>query len=547
MLKKITDICKRNTVRVLIIFILIAVIAYIVYIAGGSSTSFTHLMYIPVILAAFYFGTRGAVCASLAGGLALGPFMPVVVSSGLMQDPAAWVLRLVIFCAVGMFSALTLKHIEVYQKKEIEIFYKNAITGLPNAEKMRSDIKEMTDLKTGFSLIGFRLMNMDNINRITDYDIGIKVIKKTAKMLQCHFKIQVYSIFTNEFGLLLPGISLEEAKAMGACFLEKCSSPFEIEKFNIQLILKGGIVNYPKQAETSEDLIKKMGLALSQKSNEIGLFVYDAAIEQKIKKRQKIIAMLFNAIKNDEFYVVYQPKINLHENSMTGAEALLRWKYGPDGHTDIGEIIRIAEEIGIISEITKFVIKNVIAQIKKWKDEDIYIKIAINMSLKDLRDESVAVYLKESLTSSGVDPSMIEIELTERGILDDEKHTLALLRVLKKEGISISLDDFGTGYNSMVVLVKLPIDYIKIDKIFIDGITDEPNRTLTEAIIIYSHRMGKKVIAEGVETKSQLDILRGFDCDYIQGYYFSKPVSADEIKAYILGIKNRSSSFSDDQ
>jgi len=533
MLKLIRCLYNNNITKIIIIGILIFAADYIVLITGGNKNAFVQLMYIPIILSAFYFGTKGAVIAATLAGFTCGPLMPIDVSAGLMQRPSACILRLVIFNVVGIFCAITLKRISVYKEKEIDRLNKNTVTGLFNAGKLRLDLEELMLCETEFCLIGFRIMNTDDINRITNYDVGIKTIKKTAEMLQDNFKTDIYSIFTNEFVLVLHETDMEEITSHGKAFLYKCMSPLKIDKFNIQLIIKGGIVSYQYLSDTPDSLIRKMSVALSQKSDEIGLFVYDAEVENKIMKRQKIVTALFNAIKNDEFFLVYQPKINLWNNDVTGAEALLRWNYALEKNINIVEIIKIAEEIGIISEITRLVILKAVYQVKKWQQEGIFIKTAINMSLKDLRDNSVVNYLKEMIETNGIDPSFFEVELTESGILDNEKNTLECIGILKEQGIEISLDDFGTGYNSLIELTKLPVDNIKIDKNFIENINKRSYRILIEAIIYFSHKALKKVIAEGVEHQEQVDILRDFGCDYIQGYYFSKPISPGEMKSYI--------------
>ncbi|MEA5038622.1 MAG: GGDEF domain-containing phosphodiesterase [Clostridiaceae bacterium] len=534
MIGRLTGIYKKRSAKILIILTLIILVTYIVYLAGGTQDVWPHLMYVPIILSAFYFGIPGTIATALLGGLAVGPFMPVNRSSGLMQEPLEWIFRLAAFTMVGIFSATLTTHIKIINKEEQKRVYTNANTGLPNSIKLKIDLQELIDKKIKFSLIGFRMINMDDINRSINYDIGIKVVKKTTEILRNHFDAKIYSVFTNEFALVFRNDDVEKAQRLGSEFLKECKNPIVIDEFKIQPILKGGMANYPQQAETPDDLIREMGIALSCKSDEIGLFVYDTTIDQAIRERQELIGCLFTAVKNEEFYLVYQPKINLHDNNVTSVEALLRWDYSLEKQKNIGEIIQIAEDIGLINEITKFVMKKVIEQIGKWQGEGVTIKVALNMSLKDLRDDSLVIFLEESIKANNIPPSMIEIELTERGILENEKTTLIFLKRLKKLGIEIALDDFGTGYNSMIDLVKLPIDYVKIDKAFIDDITSEIHKILIESIISYSHRTGRKAIAEGVETKEQLDILKRMGCDYIQGYYFCKPVLPEDLKKYIL-------------
>lgn len=520
---------KHHIVRAFIILILIFAISYFVYFIGGTEAAFTHLMYIPIILSAFYFETIGAIVAALVGGLALGPLMPKDVLLGLMQEPISWIFRLIIFIIIGIIIAVLFKYVKNLRETEIERSYRNVLTGLPNMNKLNLDLEEIVNNKIEFSLIGFRIINLDDINRYVDYEIGIKSIKKAVETLSSCVNSTVYSIFTNEFAAVLLNSSTENTYSIAMQFLNKICEPLLIDKFNIELIIKGGIVNFPQQAENPYDLIRKMGIALDQGTNETGLYVYDTVINQKSQEKYEIIHSLFNAIKNEEFYIVYQPKKSLADSSVIGVEALLRWDHGIKRQINTGEFIKIAENIGIISEITKWVIKNVVNQIKKWQNEGISIKVALNISAKDLRDNSVIDYLVESIKESTLEPSMIEIELTERGILENADNVIRLFNILKEQGVKISLDDFGTGYNSLIDLVEIPIDYLKIDKIFIDKMSNDINKILIENIISFAHKTGKKVIAEGVENKKQSDMLRDMGCDYIQGYYFSKPLPPDEI------------------
>jgi EAL domain-containing protein (putative c-di-GMP-specific phosphodiesterase class I) len=523
---------NRYIGRIIFVLILIFTAGAIVYFAGGTASALTHLMYIPIILSAYYFGVAGAAGAALVGGLIVGPLMPVSISAGVMQQHLTWLLRSAMFTTVGVVVSVLFEHVKKYKKSEIERLYRNAFTGLPNMNKMMLDLNDMIGKNTAFSLIGFRIINMDDINRFADYKIGVKAIKMATDVLGNQINGEIYSLFTNEFAAILPNTDIENAGIIGKRFLDTMCCPLSVDNFSIELLVKGGIVTYPLQSDNAYDLIRKVGIALSQKANEIGLFIYDNKVEQRDKKRSEVVVALFNAIKNDEFHLVYQPITNLSDNRELCVEALLRWDRGADMEINTGEVIQLAEELGIINEITRWVIKNVIAQVKKWRDEGLAIKVAMNVSSKDLRNHSIINYLMQSIEESALDPALFEIELTERSILENEENVRQLLYLLRGRGIKISLDDFGTGYNSLIDLVKIPKDHVKIDKMFIDGITDDINKLLIENIVGFAHNTGRKVIAEGVETKEQFDILKAMGCDYIQGYYVSRPLPPEVLKEF---------------
>ncbi|MGE4353266.1 MAG: EAL domain-containing protein [Oscillospiraceae bacterium] len=522
--------------KIFIILTQIVAISLIVYLSGGTSAAFTHLMYIPIILSALYFNVIGAAAAAILGGLLLGPKMPKNVLLHVTQEPVGWLFRLTMFMIVGIMVAILFSRIKVHKKSDLEKSFQHFVTGQPNINMLKLDLEKMITAKRIFSLIGFKIINMDDINRHIGYNIGIESAKLAAELFQSHIDNTVYSIYTNEFAAILPDCGIESAQALGTQFLAKIREPLLVDQFHIELIITGGIVNYPLQIAEPDDLIREMGVALGQNTNGIGLSIYDNNIDQKSKECYDVMCRLLGAIKNDEFYLVYQPKLCLTDNSIIGVEALLRWKYGTEKQINTGEFIKIAEEMGIISEITKWVIKNVIVQIGKWRSEGLSLKVAINISSKDLRNSSVINYLIESIRKSALEPAMIEVELTERSILENEKIVTLLLGLLENEGIKISLDDFGTGYNSLIDLIKIPIDYIKIDKVFIDDIADKKDRALIETIINFSHKTGYKTIAEGVETKEQMALLAAMGCEYVQGYYFSKPLPPEEIPKFILSL-----------
>lgn len=339
----------------------------------------------------------------------------------------------------------------------------------------------------------------------------------------------VYSIYANEFAVILPGSSMENAQILGKQFLEKTLEPFLIDQFKIGLLIKGGGVSFPLQAKDSHEMINKAGMVLDQATGEIGLYVYDDILEQKSKNQSELVPDLLHAIQYEEFSLVYQPKGSLNFDKTMRAEGLLRWNHPTRGQISPGEFIKIAEETGLIGEITKWVIKNVIDQKEKWKQAGLEVKVALNISPKDLNNGSVINYLIEMIEKKGLDLSLLELELTERDILENIEMVIPLFNDFRKRGIKIALDDYGTGYTSLVNLFRLPMDYIKVDKSFIDRITDPSYRLAVEQIIEIAHKMKKEVIAEGVESKEQVNILRDLGCDYIQGYYLSKPLSPDEL------------------
>jgi EAL domain-containing protein (putative c-di-GMP-specific phosphodiesterase class I) len=236
-----------------------------------------------------------------------------------------------------------------------------------------------------------------------------------------------------------------------------------------------------------------------------------------------------NAIKNKEFELYYQPKINFKTSKISGVEALVRWNHPGKGIIHPKEFIPFLEESTLIIEVGKWIFEEACKQSNIWKLDGVNLKIAVNISQLQLKQDDFIDFIKATLENFDVSSDDIEIELTESlsvNIEDDIKK----LQQVKDMGISISIDDFGTGYSSLSYLENLPISKIKIDLFFVQNLNNLRNRKITETIINLANKLNLKTISEGIETKEQLDLLKSLKCDEGQGYYFSRPVSSDKIK-----------------
>ncbi|WP_027399377.1 bifunctional diguanylate cyclase/phosphodiesterase [Anaerovorax odorimutans] len=527
---------KRDLFISLFITLSIFIIDFIVYITGGTEFVFCHLIYIPIIISAYFYGVTGGLVTAAIAGISLGPLMPVNVQMGIMQQPINWILRMIFLMAMGLATGIMFDKLRKNKEDLIKKSYKHVITGYPNTNKLKLDLNELIDSKKEFTLLVFKIVNLDHVNRYIDYKTGEKSIFKVIEVLIKDFnKNDIYSIYTNELVVLIRECSIEEAYIKAKEFLDKFKSPCIINGLPVSLRITSGIVNCPLNGIETNELFKKLGTTLDSKDFDgNGIYVYENSIAEQNKENYLTFVSLYDVLKNDNLVMVYQPKINIETNEVIGVEALLRYKNNVDGKINIEQIINVAEETGIINDITKWVINNTTKQLKKWKEEGLDIKIAINISSKDLKDNSVIEYTNKCINEYGINSSMLEFELTERTIVENEKKVESLLKSVRDIGLKISLDDFGTGYNSLIHLVNLPIDYIKIDKVFIDNVEDKNNRSIIEGIINLVKIMGKEVIAEGVETDKQLEILKELGCNNIQGYYFSKPLPPEELKDYIL-------------
>lgn len=543
MIKKMVDGLLNLKERGLLIClgfvsILIIVVDGIVYATGGTEFAFTHLMYIPIIISGFFFNRMGAAVMGLLAGLSFGPLMPLNVAEGTIQEPYSWMLRGFMFMIISLSVGFLFERIKLDKEIQIRQAFTNAITGYPNATKLKLDLNTLIGNEKNCSIIVFKLENLKDINSYLDYKFGEKSLIRSIEILaQVVGKENIYSVFTDQFAVLLKDSNIAESYLKAEEYLTYFKEPILIDNFPMNLVFKGGILNYPEHGDNGNDLFENIGRTLDQKGiGDYRIAIYDENIAKKNKEKYKTIIDLSLAIKNGEFYIVYQPKLNLKSNKLNGIEALLRWEN--DHQIGPGEFIKIAEDVGLISEITKWVLKKVMEQLIEWEKDGITVRVAINISSKDL-NRSFIEYLKTCMNTYPVNPDLLEFELTERVIIENEKEAEQMLNLIKDLGIRISLDDFGTGYNSLLHLVQLPIDYLKIDKVFVDHVVDINNRYLIEGTILSAHQLGIEVIAEGVEMKEQLELLKKIKCDTIQGYYFSKPLSPEKFIEFYYKFDKR--------
>jgi EAL domain-containing protein (putative c-di-GMP-specific phosphodiesterase class I) len=264
--------------------------------------------------------------------------------------------------------------------------------------------------------------------------------------------------------------------------------------------------------------------------------IYTQELNTALTERVMMEYKLRLAIEHGEFLLYYQPKVDFATGLISGAEALIRWQ--PPGEELIGPIrfIQIAEEIGLIEKIGEWVLTTACKKAKELREKIGHsLPIAVNVSPRQFRQPNLAKTIKQILDATKLDPHCLELEITESTLIDDATKFIETLHSLKRIGVKLAIDDFGTGYSSLAYLKDFPIDRLKIDKAFVSGLESDPaNIAILKAIIVLGQSLGKKVVAEGVETVYQHDYLKSIGCDELQGYYFSKPLPEKEFEALVL-------------
>jgi len=320
--------------------------------------------------------------------------------------------------------------------------------------------------------------------------------------------------------------------------IHSIQAPYRLKDSDFYVSASIGIAMFPGHGQDAVQLLKNADTAMYEvkKRGKNDFQFYTTELNQKLQDKIELEGDLRKAVERGELLLHYQPQIRTEDHAMIGIEALVRWEHPSKGLLSPGIFIPLAEETGVIYEMGTWVLREACRQMRKWHDEGgPLIPISVNLSSQQFHQPKLAEYILSILEETGLEPQYLELEITESMMMDASVSS-GILNQLNDYGIRISLDDFGTGYSSLSYLKMFPINKVKIDRTFIRDITENNNdRAIVSTIIAMAHHLNMEVIAEGIETKEQLDVLTDNDCRKIQGYYFSKPLSANDVEnAYFV-------------
>ena len=416
------------------------------------------------------------------------------------------------------------------------------LTGLTNKALFHDRLEHAIDnAKRHDEVLAVLFIDLDNFKYVNDsmgHSAGDKLIKLISKRLeQCVRKGDTVSRWGgDEFTVLLPSIKrITGIYKLCNRILNESFTDVVIEGQELRITASIGIALYPQDGEDADKLISNADAAMYNSKN-MGKNQYNLfkpKMNNDILERISFENGLFRAIEKEEFDLVYQPQILLEKNKLIGFEALIRW-YNPEkGVLAPYKFIPIAEETNLILPLGEWIINKVCQENKKWHDKGYNnLTCAVNISAKQFYQDNIIEIIEDALKKSKLDPSFLELELTESVIMDDVDRAVKIFTKLKDMGIKLSIDDFGTGYSSLSYLKKFPIDTLKIDQSFISNLTKDSINDITIAnlVIDLGHKLGMQVIAEGVETQQQINFLTKYACDKIQGYIVSKPLKKEDFE-----------------
>jgi diguanylate cyclase (GGDEF)-like protein/PAS domain S-box-containing protein len=413
------------------------------------------------------------------------------------------------------------------------------LTGLPNRMLLNDRVSHAISLAPRhMKKVAVLFLDLDGFKHINDslgHPIGDKLLQSVAgRLVECvRASDTVSRQGGDEFVVLLSEIEQAEDAAISARrMLHAVAEAHSINKHDLHITTSIGVSVYPDDGLDAETLIKNADTAMYQ-AKENGRQSYQffkSGMNVRAVERQSIEESLRRAVERQEFTLHYQPKINLRTGDITGAEALIRWTHPVRGIVPPSQFIPVAEDCGIILPIGIWVLREACKQAKDWIDAGLPIRtIAVNISAMQFRNDHFLSDVFAILSETGLDPKCLELELTESVLIKRAETASSVLQTLRSRGIQIAVDDFGTGYSSLSYLTKFPIDALKIDQSFVRQISTAPaDTTIVTTVISMGRSLKLRVVAEGVETQSELEFLQSHDCEEAQGYYFSRPVPAQK-------------------
>ncbi|HEY4422712.1 MAG TPA: EAL domain-containing protein [Pyrinomonadaceae bacterium] len=431
------------------------------------------------------------------------------------------------------------------QEKLNHLAYHDALTDLPNQVLFKDRLRQAIALsRRNDHLQAVLLLNLDRFKAINDslgYTAGDRLLQSVAQRLtSCVRESDTVARFGgDEFAVLLTNIPRsQDAANVARAIKQALDQAFLFEDQEIFVASSIGISMYPHDGRDTAGLLKTAGVALDRAKVQGGnnFHFYTAGGTTRALKQLVLENNIRPGLDRSEFFVQYQPQVDIRGFQVVGMEALVRWQHPSLGLLYPGEFVTIAEETGLIIALGDFVMRAACAQNKNWQDKGLQqMRMSVNFSARQFQQPTFITDVSHILKETNLDPRWLELELTESSIMKDPDEAIEKLHELKLMGISVAIDDFGTGYSSLNYLKRFPIDTLKIDKTFVSDICKDPHDTaIVRAVINLGHALDLTVVAEGVETKEQLQYLSALECDVVQGFLFSKALPAKAFEELLI-------------
>ena len=424
----------------------------------------------------------------------------------------------------------------------------DALTGLPNRvlleDRLSQAVESARRREDVLAVLSINLDRFKNVNDSLGYHVGDRVLQAVVQRLKRFTRASdtLARLGGDEFVLVCSGIAdRDQLDSITNKMMGLFSEVFLVDQQEVHLTASIGVAHFPEDGKEAEALLQASTAAMyeAKKKGRGRVNSYSAAMTAAARRQNAFDQDLLNAYAHNEFIVHYQPFVDSISGKITGMEALLRWKHPRLGLIAPDRFIPQLEELGMMKEVGIWVLRTACCQAKEWNARYcLPLRVAVNVSSQQLYEGGMIDAVEAALRDSKLDAKHLELELTESRLLDDSDATLAIMRHLKQIGVSLSLDDFGTGWSSLSYLRRFPLDRIKIDRSFVSDLSAQPAaRAMVKSILALSQILGLSTVAEGVETAEQRELLRGFGCRELQGYYFSRPLLAADAAALLWSSK----------
>lgn len=421
----------------------------------------------------------------------------------------------------------------------------DTLTGLPNRAVFMTKLASLVSDSTEHALLVFDLDNFKKINDSLGHELGDTLLCKLAERLHHNklFRQKLYRLGGDEFAILLDNTNdIHAITSLAKTLIDQINKPFAVDQHELVVTSSIGIVLFPEDGKDPQALLRNADTAMyhakSAGANRY-LFFNDTMNKQAVKRLQ-IENLIRHGLKEDYFTVYYQPKMDMLSGKVVGMEALVRFITPKGGVISPGSFIPVAEETGQIVDIGTVVLRKACLDVKRWLDQGLFHgRVAVNLSAKQFMLPFLCDQIDDILQQTNLASYHLELEITEGTVMQSPTLAIDTMKKLRARGIHLAMDDFGTGYSSLAYLKQFPLNTLKIDKAFIDDMSSARGRNMVDTIVTIAHNLSLSVVAEGVETLEQLEQLRKLRCEIIQGYYYSKPLSADDFAAFLTAQKKQ--------
>ncbi|MEO8751904.1 MAG: EAL domain-containing protein [Casimicrobiaceae bacterium] len=437
------------------------------------------------------------------------------------------------------------RELEIATAQAYKLAQHDILTGLPNRSLLNQRLKQiLAQAQRDGTHVGCLFLDFDHFKRINDtlgHDAGDQLLQAIGQRLSSAVRESdtVARLGGDEFVVILPGLAPEpamfEIMTVLARVREAFQAPFRLADQTPTLTCSIGVALFPADAQDGIGLIKQADTAMyaAKDAGRNAYRFFTPDMNARVQLRLQLETDMRRGLMDDEFFLVYQPQIEMQTGRACGVEALLRWRDPERGIIGPNEFIPVAEESGMIQALGARVLRDACRQVVQWHRNNMPMRLSVNLSVQQLQHDSWLSVVEDALASSGLAPRHLDLEITESVIITHPEKAVATLAKLKQMGVSITVDDFGTGYSSLSYLARLPIQGVKIDQRFVHGLEKNRNdEAIAQAIIALSHSLGLRCIAEGVETPAQFNFLRSHGCEEAQGYLISHPLGDAELRSW---------------